>query len=113
MAEGKKENRVKASERIALLEAELATTTRQRHARRLAPQLVWAMGIASGGVNLIHWLGEGSKNCRTNLEAVQAWIEVQLADPEFSESALHTPEFNLLEQRLNRRLATIEGSYAC
>lgn len=107
-----KENRVKPSERIAQLEAELATTTRQRHARRLAPQLVWTMGISSSGVDLIHWLG-GAQGCRTNLDAVQAWIEVQLADPEFCESALHTPELNLLEQRLNRRLATIQGSFAC
>lgn len=109
----KKEHRVKPSERIAQLEAELATTTRQRHARRLAPQMVWTMGISAGGVDLIHWLSGDGQGCRTNLEAVQAWIEVQLADPEFNEATLHTPEFNLLEQRLNRRLATIQGSFAC
>lgn len=93
------------------LQQEVAQTARERQARRLAPMLIQTMGIHRYGVDLICWLTE--KFVRTNEEAMADWIARQLADEAFSADVLHTPEIDLLTQRLLGRLQVIEASLTC
>lgn len=97
-------------ELLRYLEQEARDAGRERQAQRMARGLAVAMGIHGNGVDLIWWIADS--RCRTNLEAMSVWILEQLTDAEFQFEALHTPEIDLLAQRLNRRLVAQEASFA-
>lgn len=96
---------------LKLMGAEASAAGRQRQARRLAPALSTALGVHPNGIDLVCWIADA--HCKSNLEAVAVWIAHELEDPDFQHEALHTPEIDLLAQRLNRRLMKMEASRAC
>lgn len=96
---------------LAQLQHELKAVTRERLARRLAPSLMRMLGIRPHGIDLIVWISDEGQH--SNADAVVAWISNELAHPEFRLEEFHTPELDLLAQRLARRLNLMEASYAC
>jgi len=104
--------RSKKNEQLLVqLQLEATQTARERLGRRLGPQVIQRLGINRFGVELICWLTD--RVVRTNEEAVACWIATQLSDDTFIADALHTPEIDLLSQRMLRRLQIAMDSFAC
>ncbi len=78
---------------------------RARFARRMTPILLHRLGIPPHAARLPLWLTD--RNCATNEEAVQAWIEAQLGDPELA-PACSACVSNALVARLTRILVDLE-----
>jgi hypothetical protein len=99
-------------QRVAEIVADQGREAERAHlVRRLASALLQLLHISPGEDTLVTWLGD--KDCHCNVEAVRAWIKLQLEDPELACSTSN-PQIlvGALAQRLQHRLFAIEDALA-
>ncbi|MCK5768946.1 hypothetical protein [Algiphilus sp.] len=95
-------------ELLQRLEREVARIGCERNARRYAAILTRDLRIEPSAVHLICYLADARS--RNNRDALTLWILEQYEDERFLLMAEHTPEIDLLRDRLVRRLARMEAA---